>query len=390
MKIIKIDDITDIKLAKYGKNNKTEDVLSLIKNEFTKQEIVLKVCNNTFLCDPCENIVKELYLKINNNFFTIFEGEYITFKLNKAIIDNKFNYYIVIINKDLEEMIDFYFIYLKYIINKCGHNFIKVYGNDILTKIKYTKNNVIILYKCFFDDNDVLFLKKQSHKIYFLNVEQLTILVDNNLSQLEKEIKDFLIKSIKFISKHNISLIDYSYENKKLWNDKYHINNVIVLEPCLNNYMIYDKSKTIDFISLFNHISYRHNFLNSYLKDLEIKSFSGYYCNKRRQLFSESKILLNIHAGVNYKICELFRIYEAISHKIIIISQNGFNNNLISLNKFIIFSEDNNYNDVCKNTIKNYNNIYSNLYENENVNNIFKNIELKYKSFFSNTIDHLI
>ena len=149
-----------------------------------------------------------------------------------------------------------------------------------------------------------------------------------------------------------------------------------------------ENKKENKIISLFNHIKYRHEFKDKYLKDLDITSFSGYFCNKRRNLLNESKILVNVHAGLSYKICELFRIYEAIAHKVIIVSQHCFKNKLVSLNKYI-FCDDNDIKDCINKVIQNYNTIYKNLYDKE-VNDIFENIELKYKSFFSNITEHYI
>jgi len=393
MTIIELDNVNEISSALYGRYENKINVLDIIKNLINNNEFTFIVSNNTFGKDPCENILKNLKINVNNIDYTIYETETVTFKLNKIIVkDNKkINYYFVITDDDLEYMIDYYFKFIEYIINKCNHNYIKVNCKTLLEKINITENNIIILYKSFLNDTDINIVKNKSIKLYFLNVEQLSVLVDDiDNCELTKNIQDYLLKTVKFTSKHNISLIDYSYENKELWRKKYFIENVIILEPCLNENLIITKEKTISYISLFNHISYRHTFLKKYLKYLDIKSFSGYFADKRRILFSESKILLNIHAGKHYKICELFRIYEAIAHKIIVISQKCNNHKLISLNKFIIFTGDNNYLNTCKSTLENYDIIYNNLYKDISVNDIFKNIIIKYKSFFSDLTDHLI
>lgn len=400
MSEIFIRNIEDIIEAKYGKLDKYMDVTNVLINLIKSNCLKLEISNQLFGADPYENVLKELIINTSNNNYIINEQEVIKINIdsnlnNELNVSNKnnfkINYYIVVSNKELVSMIDFYFIFMKYIVELCGHNYKKVYVNEVKSEIEKTKNNVIILYKSIFDKKDIFFIKNNSIKVYFLNVEQLSLLLDNtdDECELKKNIQNYFFKSIKFITENDLSIIDYSYENKYIWSENYDIKNIIVLEPCLTDNMINKKDKNIELISLFNHIEYRHNFKEKYLNDFEIKSFSGYFCNKRRNLFAESKILINIHAGKSYKICELFRIYEAIAHKNIIISQNCYNNNLISLKEYIYFCKDEEIKTKINKIKGNYNSIYNNLY-NKSVDDIFKNIKLKYLAFFSNYIEHYI
>jgi hypothetical protein len=400
MNEIFIKNIDDIIEAKYGKKDKYMDVTNILINLIKSNCLKLEISNKLFGSDPYENILKELIINTSNNNYIINEESILKINLDSNLnnelninTQNKFkiNYYIILSNKEQENMIDFYFIFMKHIIEQCGHNYIKVYLNKVKSEIVKTKNNVVILYKSIFEKKDIFFIKNNSIKVYFLNVEQLSLLLDNTDDdcKLKKNMQNYFFKSIKFITENDLSIIDYSYENKYIWSENYDIKNIIVLEPCLTDNMINKREKGIELISLFNHIEYRHNYKHKYLLDLEIKSFSGYFCNKRRNLFTESKILINIHAGNSYKICELFRIYEAIAHKMIIISQNCYNHNLISLKEYIYFCKDEDMKTKINKIQGNYNNIYNNLY-NKSVDDIFKNIKLKYLSFFSNYIEHYI
>lgn len=393
-----INSFEDIIEAKYGKDAKMMDVTKILQNLVKSNSLVFEISNKLFGSDPFENVVKELHVTTKNNNHIIEELNIIKFIIDKKINDqeieeiyNKINYYIVITNKEHEDMIDFYFIFMKYIIKKTGHNFIKVLNTELKDKIITTKRNVLILYKTIFDKKDMIFIKNHSIKIYFLNVEQLSLLISNidDDCKHKNNIQTYLLKTIKFISENNLSLIDYSYENKKIWSINYDIKNVIVLEPCLNDNMVNVLEKKIDFISLFNHIEYRHNFKNKYLNDIDIKSFSGYFCNKRRNLFAQSKILINLHAGKSYQICELFRIYEAIAHKVLIVSQESYDINLISLKNYIQFISDEDMNLKIKKISNNYNSIYKKIYS-KSVNEIFKNIHLRYEDFFTNITEHFI
>ena len=349
-------------------------------------------------CDPIENVIKKLEIKTNFGLYEIFENENVNFIVKPVSNieignnnDETVNYYFVIFDEDWVKMIDYYFIYLKYIITKCGHNYIKVKYSELINLLLKTKNNIVILYKSIYSDENIFKINKLSTKIYFLNIEQLSVLdeIDDNCPH-KKQIQEYLIKTYDFVNKNNIDLIDYSYENKDLWKKKFKINNVFILEPCLNSKLIIESPKNENLISLFNHISYRHEFKKNNLNDLNIKSFSGYIGNKRRKLFSESKILLNIHAGESYKICELFRIYEAIAHKNIIISQKCYNPNLVTLKKFIFFTDDKDFKNTTLKILHDYEKVYDTLYENKSIDEIFSIIEAEYISFFSNPIKHLV
>lgn len=385
--------------AFYGRDDNQVSVLDLIKSHIENKNYEILINNDTMKCDPVPNIIKKLWIETKFGKYEVFENNILNITIENDcdkeinIKANNFdciNYYFVIFNDEWENMIDYYFIYMKYIITSCGHNYIKVKYNTLLENLKKTSNNVVILYKSIYPNKDLKLIKDSSIKIYFLNVEQLSVLVENNDKCPHKvQIQTYLKKTLTFVKDNNIHLLDYSYENKYLWNKLFQINNVIVLEPCLNSNMIIKSSKRDNnIISLFNHIKYRHDFKSNYLENLEVTSFSGHMCSSRRKLLSKTKILLNIHAGGSYKIAELFRIYEAIAHKNIIISQKCYDENLINLKKYIFFVDDHEFKITCLKILNNYDEIYKKLYDDIDINEIFQNIEYSYLAFFSSIIKH--
>jgi len=119
------------------------------------------------------------------------------------------------------------------------------------------------------------------------------------------------------------------------------------------------QQKNIDIICLFNN-EYRNKIKNKYLSKLNIYNFRNHWEDKRRNIFKKTKILINLHAGENYKIGETFRINEALENKIIIISQHCYKNEL--LDKRIIFCDDNEIQEKCIEVLKNYDYYYNLFY----------------------------
>ena len=121
MEEIHINHIDDIIIAKYGKNTVQMDVLKIIKNLLLSNSFSFEISNKLFGSDPYENVIKELYIQTINNEFIIEENKTIRFIITETVTNNnilasndKINYYFVILNKEVEDMIDFYFVYMKY------------------------------------------------------------------------------------------------------------------------------------------------------------------------------------------------------------------------------------------------------------------------------------
>jgi hypothetical protein len=239
-----------------------------------------------------------------------------------------------------------------------------------------------------------LALKLKFKNIYYLNIEQLTIPLDNLSDDLSSDIakrvnKNIFIQYFKLqtLYKKSYKLLDYSNENNKIWNSTFNNNSNYIIEPY---YPLQDsidiKNKTIDVLTLINHM-YRPNFVINNLKPLKNKliNFLGKYGDNRRNMLVKSKILINIHAGINYRIGELFRLYEALAHKVIIISQHCYDNDLITLKDYIIFVDDDKMLDKYYDVIKNYEMYYNKFFTGESLsrlNLLLENINQKNKTIF--------
>ena len=129
---------------------------------------------------------------------------------------------------------------------------------------------------------------------------------------------------------------DYSYENAEIINS--FGKQVKVLEPFYINKDSYEKTK--NFILLESPHQYRKDIIKNYLEGLEYTNFYGNFEEERRNMLREHKVLINIHADDDYRICETFRVYEALACGCIVVSQRCYREDLVSLKDYIHFVDD--------------------------------------------------
>jgi hypothetical protein len=239
-------------------------------------------------------------------------------------------------------------------------NFIKHYNFQIIN-IDDVNNNDDIYYITF-DFKYIDTLLKKTNNIFIINLEQLSIYMnkDNLKFANEKRLLQYFIKIKNYLNNEKIKIIDYSYENKELWDKIFNYKIEKVLVPFFNKNELNIK-KEINFVSLVNS-QYREIYVEKYLNKINYTNFDGMWDNDRKELLKKSKILINIHAGDNYKICELFRINEALSYNVIVISQKCYNHELIDNKDKIIFCDDKDIQDKCIEVINNYEYYYNKFF----------------------------
>lgn len=284
---------------------------------------------------------------------------------------------------------------MKYLIfNKNNYKYIDILSTSFDTNIisfKHNLNNLDINFDILIIiDVKILYLalKIGFKNIYYFNIEQMTIPLDyknniklSDIAQLNnKNIHNQYFKLINNNEyKNKFKIIDYSLENKYIWETFFNTKIDFIIQPIYPIINIKKNDKNINYISLINHV-YRPKYINKYLPNIKNKiyNFLGYFNDNRRELLKSTKILINIHCGENYRISELFRIHEALSHKVIIISQNNYNNDLILLKDYIIFVDDNEIENKCIDILNNYDKYYELYFNNFNLNKlntIFNNIK---------------
>jgi hypothetical protein len=278
--------------------------------------------------------------------------------------------YLYIINKIIDKIIDN--LNKKNIYILCDKNIFNIFQDYYLSISQYL-NNKLILYTSFNEieiylnneNNILLFLRilpfnilekinNYKSKIYFINTEQTTV---------QKR-----IEFIKEYFKYNIKILDYSKENLYILNNKYKYKNTLYLPYIYNPKEIYNLEKIKD-VCIIAPNGYRKNIINIIKKDynIDVDIINGWNEERDLKLF-QYKILINISAYRDYKIFELIRCYRCLFNKMIIISDEKYNKNLIDYNEHILFTNKYNIPNLLNDVLNNYNTYYQKL----NIDNVNK------------------
>ena len=320
----------------YGCDITGIDITDKFKELFIKSDKILIPKGTTFnkiFGDPCPTIVKNISVNSNNRCIkSINEKE----TINDIIFD-------------LTNMIHIY-IY-------CNRNTYH-YFNDYITTI-----NKIIKATIIYDiDEDIM---NKNNIIIFMQTIPLTVSnksnINNNLFVLNTEqlSNNSHLNNIKRIS-NNLNIIDYSRENIDIMN-KNNIKNTIYFPYIYNKTEIYDFAKTEDIcgIGILN-TDKRKLLYNSLLENNKITNISGWEKQRDIILFKH-KILLNISAFDHYNIFETIRCNRCLFNKMIIISDEKYNTDLIDYSHHILFTKLEDMSELITKVISNYDYYYKKL-----------------------------
>jgi hypothetical protein len=200
-------------------------------------------------------------------------------------------------------------------------------------------------------------------KIYFINIEQMS--------------HPSYYKYIRNINE-NINIIDYSEENIPFYKSIYH---TFLFPPYYENSNICDKN--IDIMSLVNN-DYRKNIINN-IKNIDnnykLLFIDNCYGKERDIYFSKTKIYINIHCSENHNTMELIRIMNLIINKVIVITNNSINSDLLYIKDYIIICNNNEDFSILINEILNnyeyyYNKIFNNFNHEKYILYIKQNLDL--------------
>lgn len=260
--------------------------------------------------------------------------------------------------------------------------FIKKYYKNINIKIKYydvtifNENTFNIIdfniYNKILYTGDLDFFRKLKdklynniNKLYYINIEQLSHLGYYTI--------------FRTIST-DINIIDYSEENIMYVKNSY--NNYFLIPPYFEYHNIDIKYKSIDILSICNN-DYRDNIINSIYIDPKFDKvlIKECYDKIRNEYFDKTKIYINIHGSEKHLTMELIRIVNLIFRKVIVISYNSINSNILFLKKYIIIHNSTKNISKCASEILNnydyyYHLIYDNFDENEYYKYIMENINI--------------
>ena len=89
--------------------------------------------------------------------------------------------------------------------------------------------------------------------------------------------------------------------------------------------------------------------------------------NKIKQLYQNTKVLINIHQTPHHHTFEELRCLPALQNGVIVISEKSPLNKLIPYNDLIIWSDYNNIIDKTKEVLENYEEFYNKIFKEENI-----------------------
>ena len=207
---------------------------------------------------------------------------------------------------------------------------------------------------------------KNDPNLYFLNIEQMS---NPSYYKYFRELPNTL------------KVIDYSEENIPYFKDIY--KNTFLLPPYFNSIK---NQKTIDILSLKNN-EYRESILTNlkFRKKYETFYFTNIYDETRDNLYSKSKVYLNLHCSDNHKTMELIRMINLLSKNVIILTQNSIHKDLIFIkDSFIIFEKIEEIPILLEEILNNYNLYYNKIFSNKNIQKYNDYIHEKYNTFLQN------
>ena len=214
-------------------------------------------------------------------------------------------------------------------------------------------------------------------KLYFLNIEQLS---HNSYYTYFRNLPSYL------------QIIDYSEENIPYYQQIY--KQAILFPPYFSGSLQYPKN--IDILTTNNN-DYRKHIISNIQKYLlqNINNYSyvfqnldNVYGKERDILYNRSKVYINIHCSKEHNTMELIRIINLLFNKVIIITQKSICSDLLFIKDYLIIcNKKEDLGCYVEYVLKNYDEVYHNLFIKENSFNKIKYeqyIQEKMKIFLEN------
>ena len=236
-----------------------------------------------------------------------------------------------------------------------------------LQRIDYANFNKIIYTGDISIFNNIVSFLNYSQKVYFLNIEQLSHINYYNM-----------IKNVD----SRVSFLDYSEENVSYI--KTFSNQLVIIIPPyfnVNNDNLTNvnniNNKNIDILTIINN-DYRKEVFNNIVLSNTYNTIilRQTFDKERNEIFSKTKIYINIHGSEMHKTMELIRIVNLIMHKVIVISQNSICCDLLFLKDYIIIANDiSHFKEYIDEIMSNYDYYYNKIYGNFDIDSYHKYIK---------------
>jgi len=201
--------------------------------------------------------------------------------------------------------------------------------------------------------------------------------IQSNITEIYKEKKYLIVIHDIQSYKHADFIINYSKLNieaiklsNKLSSELF--NKILYLPPFIfalefNKNQKRNINVITTFINISDNVPLRKNLLNNLkINNINHTNYNNIFCkNSLCELYDNTKILINIHQTPYHHTLEEFRILPALSRGVVIISEISPLINLLPYYDYIIWTTYDNVIKTVKNTIQNYDKIYSNFFGNK-------------------------
>jgi len=231
--------------------------------------------------------------------------------------------------------------------------------SDLIKKILTYENEydkLILMGDIGFID-ELLPIFTKHDKLYFLNIEQLS---HDSYYTYFRNLPSYL------------QIIDYSEENIPYYQQIY--KKALLFPPYFSGLLQYPKN--IDILTTENN-EYRKHIIskiqNYLLQNINnnssyiFQSLDNVYGKERDILYNRSKIYINIHCSEKHSTMELIRIINLLCNKVIVITQKSICSELLFINDYLLIcNKDDDLGSYVDYVLKNYDEIYHNLFVREN------------------------
>lgn len=252
------------------------------------------------------------------------------------------------------------------------------YFLEYLDAIIYWMKQSEIICDLFFVEDISLYQKVETYD-YIINVQ--TLLLDINkiknvydrviIFNTEQNTRNtYYLEHVLSMLKMGFTLMDYHLGNIELMNKmtNYQYKDKILYLPPLYcpDDKLYHPIKTKDICFVGTLTDYRQKMLKRLEKRFKIDVIQD-FGEIRDKKISEYKIILNLHADLDYQVFETIRCYRCVFNKILVISQQKLVKENSEIESFCYFSNDDNLERTIDLILCNYDKIISEKYKNKDI-----------------------
>lgn len=215
------------------------------------------------------------------------------------------------------------------------------------------------------NQNKYVFIQSDYGIVYNPNIDVSII----NTEQLTRN--NYLVAMQRFLDKR-YRVIDYSEENVFILKNSGNYTNLINFIPYqVNTKEIYTNiPKTLN-TCFIGYLSPHRSSLLQKIKNVNI--LKGWGEERDKQLFAH-KIMINIHFNKDYGINEQIRINRCIFNRVIVVSEKSIHDNLLYLNKYIVFCDYDEIPNTVEKILCNYEYYRSKIFKDFNIDFIQKHL----------------